>query len=71
MDSRSCVTLPATLEGTGCSRQPLAFTSFQILVGGSRQLVASSVTVIPQITCDAVYSGSDLFRMIVYSNELS
>jgi len=29
------------------------------------------VTVMPQITGDAVYSGSDLFCMMVYSNELS
>jgi len=29
------------------------------------------VTVMPQITSDAIYSGSDLFCMIVYINELS
>jgi hypothetical protein len=28
------------------------------------------VTVMTQITCDAVYSGSDLFIIVVYSNEL-
>ena len=31
----------------------------------------TNVTVMSQITGDAVYSGSDLFCMIVYSNELS
>ena len=35
------------------------------------QVEADIVTVMPQITGDASYSGSDLFSVIVYNNELS
>ena len=50
------------LEARGYSLMPL---------DNSINCSETNVTVMPQITCDAVYSGSDLFSMIVYSNELS
>ena len=31
----------------------------------------TNVTFMPQITGDAVYSGSDLFNIVIYNNELS
>ena len=51
-----------SLEARGYNLRPL---------DNSVNCSETNVTVISQITGDAVYSGSDLFCMIVYSNELS
>ena len=37
----------------------------------NNDMLTGDVTVMPQITGDAVYIGSDLFCVIVYNNELS
>jgi len=40
-------------------------------VESSGKMMGVYVTVMPQIAGDAVYSGSDLFSIVVYINELS